>query len=414
MKRRSGRTWRPLVILLVITLTISGCAAGSGGTEEPTGVPSPIVAEDTRVVADGRVVPLRWAALSSSTGGRVVEVVVEEGEQVRAGQVLLRVDDGPQRVALAEAEAAVAGARARLAQLRAGATPSEVAGAEAAVAAAMAAVQAAEGAVATARANLNRLQEGATEEELEIARRSVELARNVLWAAQGQRDAVCGSVGQEGSPGACDAAKGSVQQAEEQVRIAEVRLRQVEQGVGAQELAAARGQLQQAQGQFAAAQADVARAEAALTRLREGATPEAIAAAEAQVAQAEAAADRAALMVARCALEAPYDGAVVAISARLGEELGPGVPALQIADLSAWRVETEDLTELDIVRVAMGQRVTLVPDALPEVALEGAVASVGRTSEYRAGEVLYTVTIDVQDPDPRLRWGMTVAVTFEE
>jgi HlyD family secretion protein len=403
---------RPLVILMM-ALAATGCAVSGDGVADPTSLPSPVTAEDTRVAADGRVVPRRWAGLSSSVGGRVVEIAVEEGQAVRAGEVLLRVDDGPQRVALAEAEAALAGARAQLDQLRAGATPDELAGAEAAVSAASAMAQAAEGAVATARANLNRLLGGATEEELEIARRSVELAKNALWAAQGQRDAVCGA-SQGGSPGACDAAKGSVQQAEEQVRIAEVQLRQVEQGAGAQDIAAAQGQLQQAQGQLAAALADAAQAEAALARLRAGATREALAAAESQVAQAEAAVDQAALMVARCALKAPYDGTVVAVDARLGEELGPGVPAVQIADQSAWRVETDDLTELDVVRVAAGQRVILVPDALPDVALEGTITSVAETSEYRAGEVLYKVTVDVADSDPRLRWGMTVAVTFEE
>ncbi len=408
---RYRRLLRHLTILLAILPATLGCT--SSGVREPTVAPSPVIAADTRVVADGRVVPLRWAALSSSTGGRVVEIAVEEGQRVSAGDLLLRVDDGPQRMALAEAEAALAGARAQLAQLRAGATSDEVAGAEAALAAANAAAQAAEGAAATARANLSRLQTGATAEEREIALRGIELAKNALWAAQGQRDAVCGAT-QGGAPGSCDAAKGAVQQAEEQVRIAEVQLRQVEQGAGAQEIAAAQGQVRQAEGQLEAARADAARAEAALAQLRAGATPEAIAAAEAQVAQAEAAVERATLMVARCALEAPFDGGVVAVDARLGEEIGPGVPALQLADTSAWRVETDDLTELDVVRVAAGQRVTVIADALPDVALEGTVTSIAETSEVRAGEVLYQVTIDLPDPDPRLRWGMTVAVTFEE
>lgn len=410
---RYRRMLRTVAIVLVILPATLGCAMVGGGAGEPTPMPSPVVAADTRVAADGRVVPRRWAALSSSTGGRVVEIAVEEGQRVGAGDLLLRVDDGPQRMALAEAEAALAGARAQLAQLRAGATSEEVAGAEAALAAATAAAQAAEGAVVTARANLSRLQAGATAEEREIAQRGIELAKNALWAAQGQRDAVCGAT-QGGAPGSCDAAKGAVQQAEEQVRIAEVQRRQVEQGASAQEIAAAQGQVRQAEGQLEAARAEAARAEAALAQLRAGATPEAIAAAEAQVSQAEAAVDRAALMVARCALEAPFDGGVVAVVARLGEEIAPGVPALQLADTSAWRVETDDLTELDVVRVAVGQRVTVVADALPDVALEGTVASIAETSELRAGEVLYKVTIDLANPDPRLRWGMTVAVTFEE
>ena len=144
----------PFGVALLAALAMAACG-GPQGVAPGAGVtatPAPIVVRDARVAADGRLVPRRWAALSSSAGGRVIEIAAVEGDPVSAGDLLLRVDDAPQRAALAEAEAALEGARAQAAQLRAGATAEERAGAEAAVAAATAASQAAEGALATARA----------------------------------------------------------------------------------------------------------------------------------------------------------------------------------------------------------------------------------------------------------------------
>lgn len=66
----------------------------------------------------GTVEARRRARLSPGTSGIVVELCVERGERVRAGQVLLRLEDSAQRAALAEAEGALRVAEA--ARARAG------------------------------------------------------------------------------------------------------------------------------------------------------------------------------------------------------------------------------------------------------------------------------------------------------
>ena len=71
--------------------------------------------------AEGKLVPARSASLSLPLSGRVAEILVKEGDTVQAGQVLLHLEDARQRAAVAQAEAALAGAQARLAQLKAGA-----------------------------------------------------------------------------------------------------------------------------------------------------------------------------------------------------------------------------------------------------------------------------------------------------
>jgi membrane fusion protein (multidrug efflux system) len=59
-------------------------------------------------------------AISSRVGGYVVAVAVGDNQAVRAGDVLFRIDDRDYRVRLAQAEANVAAARARLANVDAG------------------------------------------------------------------------------------------------------------------------------------------------------------------------------------------------------------------------------------------------------------------------------------------------------
>lgn len=72
------------------------------------------------VTASGTVRARRSVDVSSDVMGRVVELAVEEGERVEAGQVLLRLDPAQPRAALARARAALSQARAEVARLEAG------------------------------------------------------------------------------------------------------------------------------------------------------------------------------------------------------------------------------------------------------------------------------------------------------
>jgi HlyD family secretion protein len=405
---------RALLPVLLAALVAVGCGmAGAAPVASPTPEEIPVVRSEAGAIAEGRIVPRAFVSLTPALGGRVAEVLVAEGDEVEAGQLLVRLDDGQQRAALAEAQAALAGAGANLARVAAGPEPEQIAAAEAGVEVARTAVSVAAGALAAAQSTLAQVQAGANAEELGIAQHQLELAKNALYAAQGQRDALCGQAEALGLAGMCDSAQGQVQQGEEQVRIAELQLALVQRGASADEVAIAEAQVQQATGQLAGAQARVAEAEAGLALLLKGATPEAIAAAEAQVAQAEAAVSRAEVALAETELRAPLAGRVAALHAKVGEVLSPAAPAVQIADLSVWEVETDDLTELEVVTVSVGQAVTLVPDALPDLRLPGRVVAIQDVFGQRSGDVTYRVRIALEEGDPRLRWGMTVAAHFE-
>lgn len=128
--------------------------------------------------------------------------------------------------------------------------------------------------------------------------------------------------------------------------------------------------------------------------------------AKAQVTAAEAALDN-------YIITAPFDSVVVDVGVSVGEQVGAESRAVSIADTSSWMIETADVTELEVVDIAVGQTVTFTADALPDVTMSGVVTAVSQSSFTQSGDVIYTVYIDVRDVDPRVKWGMTVEVTFE-
>jgi multidrug resistance efflux pump len=111
-------------------------------------------------------------------------------------------------------------------------------------------------------------------------------------------------------------------------------------------------------------------------------------------------------------LIAPFDGVVADVSIHLGDQVGPETAAVSVANFNKWIVETDNVNELEVVKLAVGNTVKLMPDALPGVTLNGEVESISQTFTKQGGDILYTVVIKVENVDTRIRWGMTVEATF--
>ncbi len=112
-------------------------------------------------------------------------------------------------------------------------------------------------------------------------------------------------------------------------------------------------------------------------------------------------------------ISAPFDGIVADISVEAGEQVTVEKRAVSVADFSQWIVKTTDVTELEVVKLTLGQKVNLVPDALPDLILTGTVTEISNAYTLQGGDILYTVKVRVENPDSRLRWGMTVEATFK-
>ena len=386
----------------------------------------------SEVVADAVVVPVQSARLSLSTGGIVAELGVAEGDLVRAGQLLLRIDAARQAAAVAQAEAQLLRAQSALAGLEAGPRPEEIQVAQTAVEAAQAQlarlqqgaraeeIAAAEAALAAAEASLQKVTEGPREGELVAARADLANAQAALRQAQAAYDRVKGEPDVGALPQSLQ-----LEQATNMYTAAKARLAALQQGASTADVAAARARVQQAQAQLDAlmaparpaelgtAQTEIRRAEAQLELLEAGARPEAITAAEADVATAEAVLEQARVALAETELRAPFAGTVASLEAQVGEQVVPGVPIVVLADLSAWQIETDDLTEINVVRVHSGDPAIITFDALPDLELSGTVVRIETIGQTKMGDITYAVIIAPDQHDSRLRWNMTASVAIE-
>ena len=217
----------------------------------------------------------------------------------------------------------------------------------------------------------------------------------------------------------------ALEQATSDYQAANARYEQLAGGPEKADLDAARARVVQQQATVAravaggspgvrsAALAEVERAQAQLDQLLAGATQEDIAIAEADVRSARTQLDQARAGLAERSVAAPFAGTVVSIDLTPGEQVTLANGLVRLADLSAWLVRTQDLTELNVGRVAVGNRVTIGVDAIPELELEGTVTRISGFGENRQGDIVYDVWIAPDEIDARLRWNMTASAVID-
>lgn len=322
-----SRILKYAVFILILGILLSGCgdeeATPVGGTDA-SGATVPLV------VADGRLVPSQYARLSFLTSGNVVEILVEEGGEVREGDIIARLSGWEQ-------------------------LDSQVASAE--------------HDLLSARQALDTLHND-HDQDVTNALEVLTLAEETEHEAD-RREANVATT-------ATDYTKS---QAEQDLQVAQDRL------------------------EYAQAEYDL---------LLEGPDPEKLAEAESRVAAAEAALIAAQNSRGNLDLRAPFNGTVVSIEIVIGQFVPAGQAAVVLANLDDWFVETTNLTEIEVVNVHVGQSVSIAPDSLLDTKMSGTVISIKDVFEEKSGDITFTARISLGDIDQRLRWGMTVAVTFEK
>ena len=131
--------------------------------------------------------------------------------------------------------------------------------------------------------------------------------------------------------------------------------------------------------------------------------------AQAQADQAKAAWDTASATLAQSTLTAPFDGVVVDVSVIPGELVQSNQVVITLADLNDLQITTTDLSERDIARVKIGQTVNISIEALSQT-LSGKVVRISPISETVGGDVVYPVTIQLDEQPDGLLWGMSAEV----
>jgi HlyD family secretion protein len=375
-----------LFVLVILSLVMVGCSStknGSAPTPENSGT------QDFGAVisATGVVVPEQWAALSVRSPGVIAEVFVEEGQQVKMGQPLVRISNSEAaqaEVARAQENLIIAERAFNSSQANAlkdldnayetlrkaqydfdnfdiphdfsGMTPTE-----------------------TLKVMLEKLNKARTDFEpyKDINDRNLQLTD-----AQKRGDEVVRGTAKNYKKN-LDDAWADLNKAIRWTKLeADLQHAKSELDYALKEFDAISGGLQDASlahAQYLAAQANLSSAQAALANME---------------------------------LIAPFDGVVCNLDARAGEWVTPGMSLLQLGDLNNLRVETTDLSEIDAARVHSKDVVLVTFDALPDVKVQGTILRVANKSAEGSG-VNYTTVIVLDTIPAGLHWGMTAFADIE-
>ncbi len=305
-----------------------------------------------RISADFRILPRQESIVRAETAGTVDEILVTEGDDVAAGDLIARLYDPDKEKELSFVEGELASKRAELAQLRAGPRPEEIDQAETLVETRR-----------TELANVSRngelrlqLEQTLAREENELLRAEIDLrkATDMFVEEVGPR------IDMELAQAAVDAQKNSVGMTEASLRIL------TEETSRDSDLK----------------QHELAEAESALALLLAGSRAEEIQAREADVVMLETQQTILTGELAKSEIRAPISGTIVTpfIERLLHEHLTPGAELCRIVDMD--RVNAELVVpEKEMADVSMGSPVHLKVRSYPTEEFIGRVDFIAPVAE---------------------------------
>jgi len=442
----------PIVIIAVVVLVVAAAGvyfAVNPMTWRQVLVQLELAEPETGGLMASGFIEAEEIAIAPELGGRVVALLVDEGDEVEAGQVLVRLDATLLEAQIEAAQAALGVAQVQLAQVRAGARPEQMRQAEAALAQA----EAARDGAYQAWQDLIAIRDNPQELDAQItqARAQVAAAEAALAQATALKDAA-----EIAHDNYWDAKEALEEAREEWEKIPEpfrpplpglqlgfhlipnaywkawVGVNSAQAGLeGAQaalsDLYAMRNnpqelnaQVDAAEAQYRAAEAAVQMAQAQLDGLRAGATDEEIAIVEAQVQQAQAALDALLVLRDKLTIAAPVGGLVLERSIHEGELAAPGATLLTLGDLDEVTL-TVYVPEDRLGQVLIGQQVEVRVDSFPERVFVGTVVAIAHEAEFTPRNVqtqeervnmVFAVDVSIPNPDHALKPGLPADATI--
>lgn len=338
-----------LIILMGISLLFTACSPGdNSAATTPEAIPT--VKADTFIIAEGRLEPVRDAQIAFNASGVISEVLAQEGQSVKKGEPLIRLGN--------ELDTNYADAQLEL---------------------------------VSAQKELNDL----------LSSSGIELAQAVIDLKEAKE--------------AYDKADDYLRylQNSKKVPQTETRMFLLQTWKGYEYRVKTKSfkgpapadWIIEAENDLALKKAALDKAQKTCDRLKDGVDADQLAVLQAQLDAAEAG-------VAAFSVLAPFEGVVAEMNAKAGSSIKAGEVAVTVADFSNWLVKTTDLTEIEVVELAEGQPVTVTLDALPGIQLKGEILSIAQDYSENQGDIVYEVTILLDDAHPAMRWGMTTAVNF--
>lgn len=431
----------------LMLLSLTACAGLNGGASGALTASGNVTANEVSIAAE--------------IGGRVVEVTVQEGDAVNAGDVLFRTDDEILRAQQAQAQAgvhtaetalaaakaqadsariqermAVQGARLQDQQRRATAwqatqpeeftLPSWYYQKPELIRAAEEEVKAAETNLAAQNENLTKALNKSsnadfldTEQRLANAQAAYAVAKQILDQAKAAKD----------SETLVDAATDLHDEALKELETVQLEYRRMVTTTAADEILEARAHVALAQTRL-----DTARDH--LTSLQSGddslqveaahsvvvQADAAVGTAEANLAQAKSALQLLSIQLEKTAVRAPVSGTILTRNLEVGEIASPGGIVMTIGQLDEVELVVY-VPESEYGRVKTGQTVAIAVDSFQGKTFEGIVSAIANEAEFTPRNVqtvegrkatVYAIKITAANPDQALKPGMPADVTFQQ
>jgi HlyD family secretion protein len=357
---------RTLLAAAIVALAATACGKGGGGAAAGR-ASQPLVVDvaqaqrqdiATFVTLDGQIAPVQESTLSSQQSGNVAAVYVTEGQHVRSGQIVAKLDDSTLRASLAQQVAVV---QQQSAQLGSATLQAPVTAAQAS------------NTVVTAQQQLANARNG-----VQIAQAGYDSALSTYNADK--QLLAQGYVAQtqfEQARAAYIQAQQGLNNAREQERQAVTALRYA-QTQGANAMPIQGQQIAVNRGQLAAAQAQV--------RLLE-------------------------TEIAQTSITAPFNGVVTQRLLDPGAFASPNQPVVRVSQIDTVYVNV-NVPDDDLPYVRAGTPITFTTSSLANATYKAAVMDVNATPT--AGTLSYRARVSVPNPNDRLRGGMLVSVSVRK
>ena len=402
-------------------------------------------------------------SMAAELSGRIVELLADEGQAVKAGDVLFRLDDSLLQSQRARAQAAMDTTQANVAVAQSG-----LASAEAAL---MTSEAAHESALATALAERLPVQQTLDDLTVNAAAARGEAARQVALANRAVRDAVymldnytVSSLQKDLTPAegialtkkVLDEAREAFEPyrnlPESNERREELK-EQLDEAQSEYDSAVRRIELSAA---LEAAQSRLRKAEDELAKLQDGPNPQDVAilearlvaidaipkqaetgleaarvglvtaqarldAAQSTVAQAQAELNLLDLQIQKLSVISPVDGVVLTRMASLGEIVQMGAPVLKVGKLAELEI-TVYLPEFRYGEVNLGQQASVSVDSFPGQKFSATVVAIADQAEFTPRNVqteegrrntVFAIKLFIENPDGKLKPGMPADVDFD-
>lgn len=353
------------VLTGILSFTLIGCDQGTGDG---------IVGKNKNDLIVQTNVSMDESNINTMIGGQIDEVIVEEGQEVKAGDALVVINSDTMQAQKEQTLASIEQVKAN---------------------------------IVAAEAAYQSVVKGATQEELQQLKASVDISQVNIDNAQTAYDEAQKSYDRvkllydsgaapktdlESVETALTSTKNNLQNAKSNYEIAKSKLASAQKG---------------------ATEDDIARAKAGVDQ------------AEAGLKQAEAGLKELETNIDKCTLKAPIDGIVTSVNVKVGDMVSSGLPTVVVTDIYHPYI-TCNVDEVDLTKVAQDQEVDITLAATGDEVFKGKVVKINKNADFATKKasndngdfdvLTYGVKVqfeDVSSVQDVLRAGMTAFVDFE-